>query len=527
MFFLLDNDAQPLSSLSPSHPSTKSFPHTFQTKRVASVESLSPRAFSHSATSESVHKSVKKMSKSQDKIENKVDLTSLHASGTPERIAVKTKVNEKTATPQPRPKLTDRTQEFTKDAATLHASSYSNKAKTGNAKDEIAFTPETITLSSPQAFQMPLPPAQKQTEVKQKSVNDVTVRATKNDVTKPLLSNNKENIPEVPKRRNISITKHRSDRSSALSSGGTDGQGRIIELGRISMDPSMLKSEAAIAANEIMKESRTFMIVPRSKNRAGSDVTKLHRAKDDLKTPSVVASTFCTSPVIKSTSKPAQINNHLPTSSIDDVIAASEPAEASSVVISNKTKQVPDVTLVEKKAVPQVTNDVASVNNDVKSVTKVVAPVTKHIAPVSKEPALSKEETAALKMVAPTKKIVSPVGNVAAAPAAKVPNGRNFTINSSKQKIDVSRSSEKNNAANSLFGSKLNSSRANNKVGFGGGKSFVIDPSRFKKSSASAAPTTATAAKSAPKVTWCSYVLIYIYWGHLFRILIRERYEKQ
>ena len=95
----IDNNAQPLSSLSPTHPSTKSFPHAFQTKRVTSVKSLSPRGFSHSATSESAHKSLKKTLKSQDKIESKVDLTSLHASGTPERVAVETKVNEKTTTP--------------------------------------------------------------------------------------------------------------------------------------------------------------------------------------------------------------------------------------------------------------------------------------------------------------------------------------------------------------------------------------------------------------------------------------------
>ena len=248
----------------------------------------------------------------------------------------------------------------------------------------------------------------------------------------------------MPKRRNLNITKSWSKTGGSEKSSPGSAGGQIIELGRVSMDASMLKSEAAIAANEIMKESRTIMIVPRGKNTSSKTTLKAHKEPKKDKT---AETKICNGeikvrnePVSTFTKKSPHPDDKLPASSIDDVVVMSSGVETKKVNAQPKA-EVPEVKLVEKE---------------------------------------------------PVKKPVST--------GSPVSKPRSFVVNSSSKKVTTSRSTESNAAVIALFGAKLSSSSPS-KASFGG-KSFVIDPSKFKKSSVQ--PSAATAAKTTQaSVSFC------------------------
>ena len=461
VFEFLGNDDLPSSPVGPDDVRSmfsqnvngvKSFSQDGQDKRSSSVEALPTRDMSRATpfnpTPEPFHKgnvSIKKFSAptspTKKHPEETVDLTSLHAPGSPQRPTVKSKFNDKPVQTEQRPKLSDRTQEFTKDTATLHA----NTVVLSPKEDELPLSPEILTFPSA------LPTDRFKNSVsKLGDKNDVTPsshpvkqehqKAIKSPI-KSLESHNKENIPEIPKRRNVSITKSWTSQSKTSS---TDGGGQIIELGRVSMDASMLKSKAAIAANEIMKESRTIMIVPRGRDKTPGAELKTNKQTADkqvksFKQPIVPASPSVPKMPVKNELR-TQPDEKLPTSSIDEVIANSTTAEPKSVKADQGgSKTVAGLKIIKKQP-----------TNDTKADDKPTEP--------------------------------------------SQPKTRSFVINSSSNnKVITSRSTESNAAANARFGSKLNSGPSK-KTAFGG-KSFVIDPSKFKRSSAQ--PPTDTTTKTA------------------------------
>ena len=449
----------------------KPLPQDRRNKRYSSMEEIlthdynSPTPTTITSDCHKANFSVKKNSaptsptKQRPLANDTIDMTSLHAPGSPSSPVSNFRFTDKPPLTQARPKLSDRTQEFTKDLGDLHASSvelYPNKA------GEINFGAETILLSSAPTISIPTPNDRLKHSESKKPVDgarDVTIFTSKQDshsksshsVFKPnhTETHNKENIPDIPKRRNLPITKAWSNQ---LKTGGSEASnlendgGQIIELGRVSMDASMLKSKAAIAANEIMKESRTIMIVPRGRNKNVAPKSSL-KTKKEPRTEAVYESKITNGEIQTQNEPKAAIvpekavgpDTKLPSSSVDDVIAISSSFQTTPVhhttKLNSQTKtEVPEIKLVENQAAKE------------------------PVVPISK------------------------------------PGPRNFIVNSSSRKVNTSRSTESNAAVTARFGAKLTSS-STSKPNFGG-KSFVIDPSKFKKSSAQPPATAAASAKT-------------------------------
>ena len=385
-------------------------------------------------------------------------MNSLHASVSIERPSDIQKSSQGSDVSRERPKLSDRTQEFTKSTVTLHASSCDND-KINSNKEDLLFVPETITLTSPSYANRSFDDVLKKKESNKKnaenvtSIDDVVTDRVLSKAVQPsqLMSNNKENIPEVPKRRSTPITTSRNSPTKKGANTSQSDNPYIVELGRISMDPSQLKSKAAIAANEIMKQSRTFKIVPKGKNQnATSDVLPAVKSdrvetKETLNMSKTPASSSIAKELENSQIKSAGIENEnkLPASSIDDMIAEGAISAAKTEKLNSPS------------------------NSTLKSANE-----NEPIKPVEKPANNSSSFT--------------PKSNV----------GRNFTISSSSERVVSQRSSEKNAAVNNLFGSKLSSVRSPSKSGFSGRGTFVIDPSKFKKSAARQSP--APIVQSAP-----------------------------
>ena len=298
----------------------------------------------------------------------------------------------------------------------------------------------------------------------------------------------KETARRQPASVKVDASRGVKDRTKA-SAETSNGAFQVVDLGKTSMDPSLLKSKGAIAANEIMKESKTIKIIPKArngpKNVAPSVATSKPVAKQDsaktlseaagkeksyvsdrsVDSKSTVSSGILAnaanevvklsvnesaSPPVANRSAPNQqkkMNGVLPVSSVDDVIVKRSAASRPSEKIERREPKT-------DKAKPSHTApSLNGINADSKPNDRVKSPISKS---APKSDVVNKTTPLVVNKTTPpvVNKTTPPVVNRVSPPSAQ-----------------------------SIFGTKSNSG------GFGGGRSFVIDPSKFKKSSAAPAAT--------------------------------------
>ncbi|CAK8673958.1 unnamed protein product [Clavelina lepadiformis] len=416
-----------------------------------------------------------------------IDTSSLHAPGRKEFNTFDTVITEKAILPKLH--SFEPSQDFNKEVITLHSGNLENQVKVEqNNNPYIVKTSEVIksaTLISPELH-----------SVKSPHIRGPRSPANSNNVPP---ASNKENIPQVPKRRQINYTKAHIPASTIKSLPHekspmvthqksqdiiqSKDECRIIDLGRTSMDPSLLKSKAAIAANEIMKESKTIMIVPKLKSKA-TPVTQtpaLSKQKQKVTAKDVK--------VVKNISNIDDFATNIPLPPPKDTVISSvdHASNKSGTKSINKTSTVPassiDDVIAKDKEEKKVKDSVP--NSGIKTV------VIQENMPLSED--LSTKVPSLPKTAVQSKTVDIGVNSAVAETDGKA-KSRSLFVKSSKATVQTNRDSSSGDTIQSLFGPKFKKPGTVTTNSFGG-KSFVIDPSKFKSSARSATTTPTSASK--------------------------------